>query len=59
MRATRPRTPSARAAKTGGVVTVKSPGVVGVGAVSARGGSGRTLGGGGAGGTVTIVGRRA
>ena len=41
--------------ESGGAVTLKATGVVGAGAISARGGSGRALGGGGAGGAVTIT----
>jgi hypothetical protein len=42
----------------GGAVTVKATGSAGVGAVSAHGGSGRTTGAGGAGGSVVITGDR-
>ena len=42
----------------GGPVTVKATGAAGIGAVSTRGGSGRGLGNGGAGGTVSVTGDR-
>ncbi len=50
--------PSNGSGEIGGAVTVKATGNAGVGAISARGGSGRALGGGGAGGTVAITGDR-
>ncbi len=42
----------------GGAITITATGVAGVGAVSTRGGSGRTTGSGGTGGTVSIAGER-
>ncbi len=50
--------PAAGNGDSGGAVTVKATGNAGVGAVSTRGGSGRTTGAGGAGGSVVIVGDR-
>ena len=44
--------------ESGGPVTLKATGVVGTGAISTRGGSGRALGGGGPGGPVSISGDR-
>ncbi|MDP9256040.1 MAG: hypothetical protein M3Q31_05735, partial [Actinomycetota bacterium] len=50
--------PSNGSGEAGGSVTVKATGNAAVGAVSSRGGSGRALGGGGAGGTVSVAGDR-
>ena len=50
--------PAGGSGETGGPVTIKATGVAGVGAVSTRGGSGRTTGNGGTGGTVSISGDR-
>jgi hypothetical protein len=50
--------PSNGSGEAGGPVTVKATGNAAVGAVSTHGGSGRALGGGGAGGTVAVTGDR-
>jgi hypothetical protein len=50
--------PSNGSGETGGPVAIKATGNAAVGAVSTHGGSGRALGGGGAGGTVAIAGDR-
>ena len=50
--------PANGSGEAGGPVTVKATGTASLGAVSSHGGSGRALGGGGAGGIVSIVGDR-
>jgi hypothetical protein len=50
--------PAGGSGDKGGAITIKATGTAGVGAVSTRGGSGRTTGSGGTGGTVSISGDR-
>jgi hypothetical protein len=50
--------PANGSGEAAGAITIKGTGTVGVGSISAHGGSGRVLGGGGPGGVVSIVGDR-